>query len=127
MASVATPLTRKPLGLLHRNPADPRAHIDWGLLAGTLLLVAGGLLAIYTATFQNRTIAGLDTLYFVKRQAMALAVGGTFIGAVFSPWAIVWGAAFALVAFAGWAWPRQRDVVTEVVALDDGTIREMPA
>jgi len=59
--------------------------------------------------------------------AMALAVGVTFIGAVYSPWAIVWGSGIALIAFAGWAWPRERDIATEVVALDDGTTREMPA
>ncbi|HEU4629783.1 MAG TPA: cytochrome c oxidase subunit I [Gemmatimonadaceae bacterium] len=37
---------------------------------------------------------------------MALAIGVTFIGAVFTPWAYVVGFAFATVAFAGWAWPR---------------------
>jgi rod shape determining protein RodA len=75
MATVTRSLTRKPIGLLSRNPADPRAHVDWGLLIGTLLLVAGGMVAIYTATYQNRTIAGLDTLFFVKRQALAFGAG----------------------------------------------------
>jgi rod shape determining protein RodA len=68
-------LHRKPIATLSRNPADPRSHVDWGLLAGTLLIAVMGLVAIYTATYQNRTIAGLDTLYFVKRQGLALAVG----------------------------------------------------
>jgi len=75
MATVTGALGRKPLGLLSRNPADPRAHVDWGLIVGVLLLVGGGLVAIYTATYQNRTIAGLDTYYFVKRQGLALGVG----------------------------------------------------
>jgi rod shape determining protein RodA len=75
MATVTSAIVRKPLGLLSRNPADPRAHVDWGLILGVLLLVAGGMVAIYTATYQNRSIAGLDTLYFVKRQALALGVG----------------------------------------------------
>jgi len=75
MATVTSAIGRKPIGLLSRNPADPRAHIDWGLIIGVLLLVGGGMVAIYTATYQNRSIAGLDTLYFVKRQALALAVG----------------------------------------------------
>ena len=75
MASVTGSLTRKPIGLLSRNPADPRAHVDWGLLIGTFLLVAAGVVAIYTATYQNRTIAGLDTLYFVKRQGLAFIAG----------------------------------------------------
>jgi cytochrome c oxidase subunit 1 len=37
---------------------------------------------------------------------MALAIGVTFIGAVFTPWGYVIGFLFAMVAFAGWAWPR---------------------
>jgi cytochrome c oxidase subunit 1 len=37
---------------------------------------------------------------------MALAVGVTFIGAVFTPWAYVVGFALSIVAFAGWGWPR---------------------
>jgi rod shape determining protein RodA len=75
MATVTGALGRKPLGLLSRSPADPRAHVDWALIVGVLLLVGGGMVAIYTATYQNRTIAGLDTLYFVKRQGLALAGG----------------------------------------------------
>ncbi len=75
-------LTRKPIALLGRNSADPRAHVDWGLLIGTLLLVSAGLVSIYTATYQNRSIAGLDTLYFVKRQGLALVVGLIGMGIV---------------------------------------------
>jgi cytochrome c oxidase subunit 1 len=37
---------------------------------------------------------------------MALAIGVTFIGAVFTPWGYVAGFLCAMVAFAGWAWPR---------------------
>ncbi len=37
---------------------------------------------------------------------MALAVGVTFIGAVFTPWAYAWGFALVAIAFGGWAWPR---------------------
>jgi len=37
---------------------------------------------------------------------MALAIGVTFIGAVFTPWGYVVGFAFSVVAFAGWGWPR---------------------
>jgi rod shape determining protein RodA len=75
-------LTRKPIALLGRNSADPRAHVDWGLLIGTLLLVSAGLVSIYTATYQNRSIAGLDTLYFVKRQGLALVIGLIGMGIV---------------------------------------------
>jgi len=37
---------------------------------------------------------------------MAIAVGVTFIGAIFTPWAYVVGFALSAVAFAGWGWPR---------------------
>ena len=80
MATSTTPsptagLHRKPVATLSRNPADPRSHVDWGLLIGVLAIAAMGLVAIYTATYQSRTIAGLDTWYFVKRQGLAVAVG----------------------------------------------------
>jgi rod shape determining protein RodA len=77
--AIAT-LTRRPVELLRRNTADPRAHIDWGLIIGVVVLVVAGLVSIYTATYQNRTLAGLDTYYFVKRQGLALAAG--FLGMV---------------------------------------------
>jgi cytochrome c oxidase subunit I+III len=38
--------------------------------------------------------------------AMALAVGVTFIGAIFTPWAYVVGFVLLTIAFAGWGWPR---------------------
>ncbi len=37
---------------------------------------------------------------------MALAIGVTFIGAIFTPWAYVIGFTLSAIAFAGWAWPR---------------------
>jgi hypothetical protein len=39
---------------------------------------------------------------------MALAVGVTFIGAVFTPWAYVVGFLLASGTFFGWAWPNLR-------------------
>jgi cytochrome c oxidase subunit 1 len=38
--------------------------------------------------------------------AMAVAVAVTFISAVFTPWGYVVGFVLAMIAFAGWAWPR---------------------
>jgi cytochrome c oxidase subunit 1 len=38
---------------------------------------------------------------------MALAIGVTFIGAVFTPWAYVVGFVVAAVAFAGWGFPKR--------------------
>jgi len=37
---------------------------------------------------------------------LAIGVGITFIGAVFTPWGYVAGFLFSMMAFAGWAWPR---------------------
>ena len=36
----------------------------------------------------------------------ALAVGGTFLGSIFTPWAVVWGALPITVALIGWFWPK---------------------
>jgi cytochrome c oxidase subunit I+III len=38
--------------------------------------------------------------------AMAIAIGVTFIGAIFTPWAYVVGFTLSTIAFAGWGWPR---------------------
>jgi cytochrome c oxidase subunit I+III len=37
---------------------------------------------------------------------MAIGIGVTFIGAVFTPWGYVVGFLVCMVAFGGWAWPR---------------------
>ena len=47
---------------------------------------------------------------------MAIAVGVTFIGAVFTPWAYVVGFAFSAAAFAGWGWPRGTRPEDEIVS-----------
>jgi cytochrome c oxidase subunit 1 len=36
----------------------------------------------------------------------AIAVGGTFLYSIFTPWAIVWGAAPIAVTLIGWFWPK---------------------
>jgi cytochrome c oxidase subunit I len=35
----------------------------------------------------------------------AIAVGGTFLGSIFTPWAVVWGALPITVTLIGWFWP----------------------
>jgi cytochrome c oxidase subunit I+III len=40
--------------------------------------------------------------------ALALATGFTFIGAIFTPWAVVAGALPVFVALLGWFWPRKK-------------------
>jgi cytochrome c oxidase subunit 1 len=37
---------------------------------------------------------------------MAIAMGVTFIGAIWTPWAYVIGFGISAIAFAGWGWPR---------------------
>ena len=36
----------------------------------------------------------------------ALAVGGTFIGSIFTPWAVVWGSIPVAITLIGWFWPK---------------------
>jgi len=74
----APTLTRKPIASLQRNPADPRQHVDWVMLAATGLIAAFGLLAVYTARAKSLELSGGDPLYYVKRQGIALVLG--FVG-----------------------------------------------
>ena len=50
----------------------------------------------------------------------AMAVGVTFIGAIFTPWALVIGPSLLFPALLGWAWPRWKP-------LAERTHQEMPA
>jgi cytochrome c oxidase subunit I+III len=36
----------------------------------------------------------------------AIAVGGTFLGSIFTPWAVVWGSIPVAIALVGWFWPK---------------------
>jgi cytochrome c oxidase subunit I+III len=36
----------------------------------------------------------------------SLAVGATFLGSIFTPWAVVWGAAPVAITLIGWFWPK---------------------
>jgi heme/copper-type cytochrome/quinol oxidase subunit 1 len=36
----------------------------------------------------------------------ALAVGGTFVGSIFTPWAVVWGSVPVAIALICWFWPK---------------------
>jgi cytochrome c oxidase subunit I+III len=56
--------------------------------------------------------------------AMAVALGVTFIGAIFSPWFYVVGFGLATIAFAGWALPRKTEHADEAVLPTKG-IREL--
>jgi cytochrome c oxidase subunit I+III len=36
----------------------------------------------------------------------AIAVAGTFLGSIFTPWAVVWGAIPVAITLTGWFWPK---------------------
>ena len=74
--ALADTLNRRTLGSLHEDPAAPRKHIDVGLLVVTGLISLIGLALIYSARHRRLTDAGLDPFYYVKRQSLALIVGG---------------------------------------------------
>jgi len=73
--ALAETLNRRTLGSLHEDPASPRKHIDVSLLLIPGLLSVIGLALIYSARHRRLLDAGLDPLYYVKRQGFALAVG----------------------------------------------------
>ena len=65
-----------------RNLAAPWRHLDLTLLLSTLAIAGIGLLMVYSATRQKQESAGLDPAYFLKRQAIYLALGLVFTAAV---------------------------------------------
>ena len=47
----------------------------------------------------------------------AVATTALFVGSIFTPWAVVWGAVLVAVALIGWFWPR-RDETAKELALE---------
>ena len=56
---------------------------------------------------------------------MAFVVGFVFIGSIFTPWTVLIGTGVGFIAFAGWSWPRDKQVEPEVVLLPSGEIVEV--
>jgi rod shape determining protein RodA len=50
-------------------------HVDLTLLLSTLAIAGMGVLMVYSATRQRQESAGLDPAYFLKRQALFVALG----------------------------------------------------
>ena len=44
-------------------------------------------------------------LLFAGYWFAAIAVAGTFIGSIFTPWAVVWGSIPVAITLVGWFWP----------------------
>ncbi len=94
----------------HRIPIVQSRHPLWEDLDE--LPVAGGL---RTDRREFLVTSALDAVPDSRHEmpgeswwpfAMAISIGITFIGAVFTAWAYPVGFLVAMVAFAGWAWPR---------------------
>lgn len=85
---MATSLTQGPAGRVElsdrraRLLAMPFRHVDPSLIVATLTVAGLGLLMLYSATRDRLGRAGIDELYFVKRQGMAVAVGIVVMGLV---------------------------------------------
>jgi len=58
-----------------RNPAAPWRHLDLTLLVCTLSLAAIGILMVYSSTRSKQETAGLDPAFYLKRQAVYVALG----------------------------------------------------
>lgn len=70
-------VARRAVASLHRDPADPRRHIDWALVVVPVLITVLGLATIYSARHTLLVTVGRDPWYFVKRQGIAVAGGIT--------------------------------------------------
>jgi rod shape determining protein RodA len=71
-------LAAGPLGVSRRRSAveaSPLRHIDVILLVVPFLLSGLGLLMIYSSTRARLDRAGIDSMYFVERQALAIGIG----------------------------------------------------
>jgi cytochrome c oxidase subunit 1 len=55
----------------------------------------------------------------------ALAVTVMFVGSIFTPWAVVWGAIPVTVGLIGWFWPKGEEVKTEK-AIEVKPVRDKP-
>ena len=49
----------------------------------------------------------------------ALSLAGLYIGSMFTPWAVVWGAVPVTIGLLGWAWPRDGHRPSELLRLLD--------
>ncbi|HEX7167469.1 MAG TPA: rod shape-determining protein RodA [Acidimicrobiales bacterium] len=61
--------------LTRQSAASPWRHVDLSLVAAVLALAAYGLLMIYSATKVRLDEQGIDSTYYLQRQAMFVALG----------------------------------------------------
>jgi rod shape determining protein RodA len=106
----APTLTRRPIEALSHNPGDPRQNVDWPMVFAVVGLALVGLAAVYSARHTSLMLAGIDALYYVRRQGIALGIGLVAMAVVslidyrrlrdFAPFFYV-GTCIALVALLG--------------------------
>ena len=65
-----------------RVGTSPLRHVDLTLLLSTIGVAAIGLVMVYSATRQKQENAGLDPAFFLKRQAVFLALGAVAMAVV---------------------------------------------
>ena len=58
-----------------RNQASASRHVDFMLVGAVVGIAVLGLLMVYSSTRRQQTVAGVEPNYFLKRQAMYLALG----------------------------------------------------
>jgi len=85
---------------------DPLWAEREGLGAATGLAIGYRELLVTTVTHARPDLRETSPQPSIWPLVSALAVGATFIGSIFTPWAVVWGALPVTVALVGWFWPK---------------------
>jgi rod shape determining protein RodA len=55
--------------------SSPTRHVDFLLLGATIGIAALGLLMVYSSTRRQQTVAGVEPNFYLKRQAVFIAIG----------------------------------------------------
>jgi rod shape determining protein RodA len=82
---MAAPTLRSPLGVTRspaRDLAAPWRHVDMLLVGGITAITAMSLLMIYSATRNQQAVTALGGSYYLKRQALYVAIGVVVMVAV---------------------------------------------
>jgi cytochrome c oxidase subunit I len=77
-----------------------------GLPVATGLAVSYREVLVSTVTDARPDIRETSPAPSIWPLLAAVAVGGTFVGSIFTPWAVVWGAVPVSIALVCWFWPK---------------------
>ena len=64
------------------GPRQPRLRVDYTLLLMTAGLCAAGLLAVYSAGYNDRVLQGIDPAQWAKRQGLFMGIGAVAMFAI---------------------------------------------